>query len=84
MPLHLRRRQDADMACFDWVANAGNHDMPSDLRKLGHWRGRVETTPERAAEVLAYLREVHEFSDTARQNPTSVEVVDEDDQPVQL
>ena len=83
MTLYLRRRPGADLAFFEWVANAGDHDMPSDLSGCGHRRGRrIPTTPERAAEVMAYLHEVHEFSDTAGENPTPVEIVDESGQRV--
>jgi hypothetical protein len=43
------------------VAAAGNYEMPTDLRKVAHLGSRVETTPERAREVIVYLSEVHEF-----------------------
>jgi hypothetical protein len=45
--------------------------MPTDLRKVAHLGSRVETTPERAREVIVYLSEVHEF------DLMPVEVVDD-------
>lgn len=78
MAIYLRPRKPIDDAWWTWVQSAGEHEMPADLRKVGHVRGRVPTTPERARAVLAYLSDVHEF------DLVPIEVVDEDGYPVEV
>jgi hypothetical protein len=78
MAIYLRPRKPIDDGFWTWVESAGEHEMPADLRKVGHVRGRVETSEERAREALAYLSEVHEF------DSMPIEIVDDNGEPLEL